>query len=690
MFPIVIFLLLLVVTVVLMPVLMNVQKYVPEIEKRISKASGRSFSIGSDVTVSFFPWLSLSFSDLKLGNPEGFVSDALVKIDHFEARLKLLPLLKKEIRISRFVVGGLEVNLEKNSDGKVNWEPLSRAAASRVHHLQDSIFCSLLAVTDGRVNWIDRTNHTRHAVEDLMLLLNNVQGDHPIAIDFNASYDGMPVAVEGEIGPLRQKEGGRVLPVDFDFRFIEKLHGQVRGKMENQRSAPVYDVALKLSSFSPRALFAALDLAFPVETADPASFQAVELEMAIKGGREKVTVEKGTLRLDDTSMSIAGEVKNMREVNFSLDIDRLDLDRYLPPRDSRSEKVDREYAGIIHRIAGNNPASLVGVVKLENLRILGRTVTGIEANLGGREGVFTLDKATMQFYGGQMQANLTADLSAGVPTMRLAVQSQGVDAAAVLRESDKQEILSGILKSDLALEFSGDTAEAMRKSLSGMGSFVFIDGALHGIDIPRSIESRELVKADQEGDRQSVRTDFTELKGGFAIDDGLLTIREAILNNSDKALFISGGADIPDGVWDLRVAPQQMVLPKPTKGKQPLSLAISGPFLQPELNLDDRRQPSGTVKTVKTNVASLIDEKIPSPVEEDVKGLVGKTLIDPAVVAQRFHLQRETIRRSETKKQLRLGSGKILIHPLLEETSLYQKPDARGQKPEIFAPKAPL
>ncbi|HBG18193.1 MAG TPA: hypothetical protein DDY32_02675 [Desulfobulbaceae bacterium] len=674
-FPVVIFIFLLVVTVMLMPVLINVQKYVPEIEKSISKASGRPFSIGSDVAVSFFPWLSLTFSDLKLGNPPGFVSDALVKIDSFEARIKLLPLLKKEIRISRFVVGGLEVNLEKNSDGKDNWEMLRSMALPRLDFLQDSIFCTLLAVTDGKVNWIDRTNHVRHSVEDLMLLLNNVQADRHIALDFKASYDGRPIALEGRMGPFRQKQGDESFPLDIDFHLMETLQGQVQGKVENWGTAPVYDVALNLSSFSPRKLFAALAVPFPVDAADPATFLAVGLDLAVKGRRDGLTVKKGTARLDDTTIVFSGEVKDMKkpDVDFSLDIDRLDLDRYFLPgnrNEVESAKVKHENSamGMIHRLAGT--AAFAGSMNVQTLKMYGAAGSDVKATIGGKEGIVTLDNASMQLYGGQLQANLTADLSGEMPRMRVGVQAQGVEAETMLREMAGRDVLTGTLAGDMTIEFSGNSSAARQKSLSGEASFACLDGVLLGVDLTRSIERRAHVEAGP-ADERNLRTDFSELKGAVTIEGGLLTIREAILTSPAVALAIGGGANIPGRTWNLQVAPQGEVA-KPAKGKSSLPLTITGTFEKPDSEVDTRRQQAlGTATgTVKINVASLVDGKIPSPIDDDVKDLVGKALIDPAIVAQRFHLQRETIRQSEKKKQLQLGSGKIRINPLLEETTL--------------------
>lgn len=110
--PVGIFVSLLLATAVLIPILINVQRFVPEIEQQVRSATGRPFSLGSDLGLTLFPWLSVSFSEMELGNPPGFSSQEFVRIGSLEARIKVLPLLRKKVEISRFVVGGLSINLE--------------------------------------------------------------------------------------------------------------------------------------------------------------------------------------------------------------------------------------------------------------------------------------------------------------------------------------------------------------------------------------------------------------------------------------------------------------------------------------------------------------------------------------------------------------------------------------------------
>ena len=56
----------------LLPVFLDMQKYKPYIEHRVSEAVGRPFAMGDKFKVSLFPWAGVSFSDLHLGNPPGF------------------------------------------------------------------------------------------------------------------------------------------------------------------------------------------------------------------------------------------------------------------------------------------------------------------------------------------------------------------------------------------------------------------------------------------------------------------------------------------------------------------------------------------------------------------------------------------------------------------------------------------
>ena len=444
--PVGIFFILLLVTVILIPILVNVQKYVPEIEKQVNKATGRAFSLGPDLGVSFFPWLSISFSDMKIGNPPGFSSDEFIKVRSFEARIKVLPLLRKRIEISRFVVGGLSVNLEKNASGQVNWEFGGEAESGKdsatsppfsLGLLAEKLSFALLAVTDGQVKWHDSTQNVKYQVEDIMLLLNDFTPDRPVSLDCKATFDGKAVAVEGKVGPIMEEKNNQgALPVDLVFSVVNKMRGQMRGTITPQDKIPNFDLSLHLYSFSPRDFLSACDLPFPLQTKDPETFRASDLEFTARGDKEKITIEKGIGHLDDSKLNFSLLAQNFKhpQVDFTLDLDRIDLDRYLPlsiPEDQTDEKNPGQEEAVGGCRTWRDLA-LAGVIQVGALKMHGGTMTEVHLPLQSKEGILTVAPATFNIGRGQVEAALTLDLPAATPTMQATFKAQGLEAEALL------------------------------------------------------------------------------------------------------------------------------------------------------------------------------------------------------------------------------------------------------------------
>ena len=136
--------------------------YKDEIQAQAKAQTGRELTLGGPLSLTFFPWLGVRAEGLELANAEGFTDDAFARVAAVDVRLKLLPLLSRQIELGRVQLEGLELNLEQRADGSNNWEGLAAAeeapaeeeAAEPAGELP-ALSVAGLAISDARITWRD-------------------------------------------------------------------------------------------------------------------------------------------------------------------------------------------------------------------------------------------------------------------------------------------------------------------------------------------------------------------------------------------------------------------------------------------------------------------------------------------------------------------------------------------------------
>ena len=102
----------------------DVNAFKPRLEAVASGALGMEVRFGGQLEISVFPGLHVTLEDVHIGNRGADVAYAK------EARLDidLLPLLRKEIRIGKVALEDLKISIERDRDGKFNFEQPKAAA----------------------------------------------------------------------------------------------------------------------------------------------------------------------------------------------------------------------------------------------------------------------------------------------------------------------------------------------------------------------------------------------------------------------------------------------------------------------------------------------------------------------------------------------------------------------------------
>jgi len=100
--------LVLIAAVILLPRFYDPNEHKPQIERLISEQIGRQVSLQLNGRCSR-GWRSLSMTSMW---PTKRASKAIAQVDTLSARLKVAPLLKKQIRIGTVAIDGADINLQ--------------------------------------------------------------------------------------------------------------------------------------------------------------------------------------------------------------------------------------------------------------------------------------------------------------------------------------------------------------------------------------------------------------------------------------------------------------------------------------------------------------------------------------------------------------------------------------------------
>jgi len=620
---------LVVAALLLIPLFVDVNQYKPEIEKQVSSATGRPFAIKGDLKLSLFPWAGVAFSDLHLGSPAGFKEKDLLFVKSFDARMKLLPLLSRDIQVQRFVVEGPKIVLEKDKTGRGNWEGLGKPGEKTPPGPEPkpapkegaegfslkNLVVGEFAVRNGSLLYVDAMSGSRQEVSDLTLELKDVSLDRPIRLILSALLNKMPVSAEGLIGPVGKEPGKGLIPLDMSLKAFRELTVHVKGNLQDAAADPRFDLTLALDPFSPRKVVAAIGVPFPIVTADPTALDRVSLRSKIEGNAQRVSLSDGTLELDASKLAFSVTAKDFDkpDLAFDLSLDRVDLDRYLPPA---SEKTDNKAMGA----EKDKPAKpkktdytplrkmvLDGKARVGMLKAHGMTIQDIDLKVTGRNGLIRLDPLLAKLYDGTFSAKGSVDVRQNLPGTALEFQTKAVQSNPLLQDLLQKDIIEGAADAGVSITMTGDRPEDIKKTLNGKGQFVFKDGAVKGIDLAAMVRNvTSAFRSDQAG-AEKPRTDFTELMAPFTITNGVVNTDGTSLASPLIRVLATGKANLVDESLDFRVEPKFVGTLKgqeDTKERSGITVPVlvkgtfSAPSFQPDLKgmleqqLKDRALPS--------------------------------------------------------------------------------------------------
>ena len=168
---------------------------------RSRHAPDASSSVTQDLKLSYFPWLAVETGGITIGNAPGFggetaESPPFASIEHLAARVKLLPLLHKQIEIGTVEIDGLKLDLARDAKLRGNWQDLldaaevaavGRAPASGGAGVQ-SFAIEGLKIRNGTLLWHENTSQLRYTVDKLDVSAGAIGSSAPVPLSVSLRF----------------------------------------------------------------------------------------------------------------------------------------------------------------------------------------------------------------------------------------------------------------------------------------------------------------------------------------------------------------------------------------------------------------------------------------------------------------------------------------------------------------------
>ncbi len=651
---------LLIAAVILIPMLVDVNAYKPQIEAQVEKATGRPFKIGGDMALSVFPWIGVALSDLQLGSPAGFGDQDFLSVGRFEARVRLLPLISREVEVKRIVIEAPALALIKTKSGKTNWEfpaagdtagtppdktPPSDASAPGADPTLAALTAEEIAIRNGRLTYVDEASGEKQEIVDLNLVLKDVSLDRPLQIDFATQFNGQPVTLKGTVGPVGNPPASQTLNFDLALAAMDELALTLKGNARDLQTQPVVALQVNAQPFSPRKVFERLDRPFPVNTADPEVLESVAFNASLSGGAQAISIDSGQMTLDQSRIDFEAEAAEFDKPRIVVKarIDDIDVDRYLPgvapeekseakkkPTPGSAPPTGEERAGDVDYTPLRR---LVLDARLEvaKLKINRARLQQIVLEIKGRNGRFDLEPFSADLYGGKARVEGNLDVTRSQPRSNISLKLTDMLIGPFLTDILQRDFLEGKLVTAIDLQFVGDRPETIRQTLNGKGRLTFNDGAIVGIDLAGMVRNLQAAFGTGERVTEKPKTDFTELDIPFVLQDGVFQTAASNMKSPLLRLLANGQANLVNETLNFRVNPKfvaTLVGQGDTDSRSGLMVPVlvSGSFDQPKFQPDLKSLARQQVdkKIVESDQFKQVFEENEElkPFEEDAKKLI--------------------------------------------------------------------
>jgi len=650
-----------------------------EAARVVKERTHRDLRIDGGLKLGFWPDVALAVGKVSLS--EAGSERIFASVDSARLSIAVMPLLSRKVVVTGVEVRGVKAALLRRKDGTLNIADLLPVCAAtggrsearaRPGDEAPQLDIAAVHIDVAALTWHDARSDTVATLSGLQLNTGRVRADATakaysvealtLAMNGRTSADTFALKLETpKLALMREKSGAGSM----------SFSGTLTGK---QRNITARLTLSGVEGTSDVLKIARLALDVDVKAGAASVKGRLESAMAAELGRQDIKLEKivgdfviahprmparqlklplsGTLHaelakegvqgrfsthFDQSKLALAFGVSGFAApaLSFTLDVDRFNLDRYLPPKTAEQNAGER---------AGEQAEAKLDFSPLKTLNVDGaltvgelqaKNVKAVNVRLRARAAGGRLNVAPISAGLYQGTASGTFSLDANRNTVEMKQDVANVQIGPLLKDATNKDIIEGRGNVLIDIRAHGETVGAMKRSLAGSASVVLRDGAVKGINLAKSFrELKAKFSRRQDAVQKAVandKTDFSELSASFKIVDGVAHNKD--LSAKSPFLRLSGSGDIDIGAGRLNyLAKATVVATAGGQGAKDLEhlrgitvpVRLTGPFEDPSWKIEMSGLAREALKARVEEKSKAVRRKAEDQIRNRLKGLFGK------------------------------------------------------------------
>lgn len=482
-----------------------------DIEELAEQHIDRELTFSGDINLSLFPWIGVQVGAVSLSNPPGFPSDTFAQMESIDLKLSIMSLFSGAIVVDTVRLNGLTANLEVNQRGVNNWSSLMKASpdqqpqqksepaeeAEEPSSLPD-LTVQGVEIVDAALSWRDEQAGSHYQISNFQLITGTVALGQPLSLSIDFDVSGNQPQLSGTVA-LKATANADIDRGQFDLD-LSKLAVNLNGE-----SLPNGVLALTLSSH-------------------------------ISGTPKQVSMTDLLVAVDDVRLTGSADVMldDSQKIDFSVAIDELDLDKFLPtstPVAAETPKPDAPSAAVPldlkSMLSPLDTLNLAGSLQVGLLKVKNVTSTDINVGVEAKNGKLTVSPMNLTLYTGTLAGKLVVDNQGAVPRIQVEQKLNGVAIRPLLQDFADTDKISGATNASVSINTRGNNIEQLTRGLNGVVDFDLQNGQIKDINVDRAIclarnGLKTVQKKTTEVCPENPNTDFATLAGNAVITDGVV------------------------------------------------------------------------------------------------------------------------------------------------------------------------